>query len=157
MTKKPQLRAFSHVAMCVSDMNRSLRFYCDVLGFERRETYDFHNEPRHLMEIDAELRFTSQFLKLDGMRLELFCFESPATIDPGPRSPMHTLGFTHLAVRVGDLEEAMQCVIAYGGQILESTRTKMSMPGYDCEMVYCLDPDGRRIELLWMPQHIQLS
>jgi glyoxylase I family protein len=153
----PATRAFSHVCMCVSDMERSTRFYCEALGFTRAEAYSFENEPKELMEITGELKFRSQFLRLDGMRLELFCFAAPPTINPGPRRPMHTLGFTHLAVRVGDLAEAGAKVEALGGKVLEHTHTRVAMPGYECRMVYCIDPDGQRIELLWMPPEIQLS
>ena len=32
--------AFSHVGICVADLERSLRFYCDGLGFEVAEGYD---------------------------------------------------------------------------------------------------------------------
>ena len=28
----------SHIGVCVSDLERSLRFYCDVLGFARSAT-----------------------------------------------------------------------------------------------------------------------
>jgi glyoxylase I family protein len=31
---------FSHFGLCVSDLERSLRFYCDGLGFERAITYE---------------------------------------------------------------------------------------------------------------------
>jgi catechol 2,3-dioxygenase-like lactoylglutathione lyase family enzyme len=150
-------RAFSHVCMCVSDIALSTRFYSEALGFRVAEAYTFENEPKALMEITGELKFRSQFLRLDGMRLELFCFDAPPTINPGPRRPMHTLGFTHLAVRVGDLDEAGAKVEALGGKVLAHTLTRVAMPGYECRMIYCVDPDGQRIELLWMPPEIQLS
>ncbi len=150
-------RSFSHVALCVSDIERSARFYCGALGFVRNESYEFGNEPRKLMEIDAELRFRSQFLGLGGVRLELLQFLSPEPINPGGRRPMYTFGFTHLAVRVRDLEEAIASVREHGGSVLEHTRTRLSMEGYDCEMIYCTDPDGQRIELLWMPESVHLA
>jgi catechol 2,3-dioxygenase-like lactoylglutathione lyase family enzyme len=31
---------FSHFGICVSDLDRSLRFYTEALGFEKAESHD---------------------------------------------------------------------------------------------------------------------
>lgn len=143
--------------MCVSDIERSRRFYCDALGFRCAERYFFEEGPGQLMEIEENPRFASQFLRLDGFRLELISFEEPRASGSRCRMPMNTLGFTHLAVRVSDFDSVLQDVVRCGGQVLRHTRTRVPMEGYDCEMIYCVDPDGQRIELLWMPEHIEME
>ena len=35
---------FSHFGICVSDLERSLRFYCDALGFEKAESHAIGSE-----------------------------------------------------------------------------------------------------------------
>ena len=34
----------SHIGICVSDLDRSLRFYCEGLGFEVAERYELDSE-----------------------------------------------------------------------------------------------------------------
>ena len=36
----------SHLGVCVASLERSMRFYCDGLGFEMAETYAVGNEYR---------------------------------------------------------------------------------------------------------------
>ena len=149
--------SFSHFTLCVSDMARSMRFYCDALGFTPIEHFALGNEVGKLMEIDADLQFRAQYLRLSDVRLELFVFTRPQTQEAGPRRPMHTIGYTHLAVRVDDLDAAVERVTRHGGTVLPGTRTKVAMPGFDPEIIYCLDPDGLRVELLSMPEAASLS
>ena len=34
----------SHVGLCVSDLERSLRFFCDGLGFEKAERHELDSQ-----------------------------------------------------------------------------------------------------------------
>ena len=43
---------FSHFGICVSDLERSLRFYCDALGFEKAESHEIGHEFARLMDFD---------------------------------------------------------------------------------------------------------
>ena len=52
----------SHMGLCVSDLDRSLRFYCDGLGFEPQIKYDIGNEFAATMEIDADVKLVSQMI-----------------------------------------------------------------------------------------------
>lgn len=149
--------AFSHICLSVQDIDTSTRFYTEVLGFKATERYTFSPAPGHLMEIDERVDFSTQFLVLGDVRLELMCFERPEPVSGGERRPMYHCGFTHIAVRVGDLDETTDNVPRYGGRVIESTRTTLPMEGYECKMIYCVDPDGNRIELLWMPEDVHMQ
>ncbi len=49
--------SFSHLGICVSDLERSERFYCEGLGFEEVTAHQVGNEFAALMEVDdVELR-----------------------------------------------------------------------------------------------------
>ena len=43
--------AFSHFGICVSDLERSLRFYCEALGFEKAESHVIGSEFARLMDL----------------------------------------------------------------------------------------------------------
>ena len=136
--------AFSHFGICVSDLDRSLRFYCEGLGFELVESHSVGPEFGALMEVD-DVALESRFVERDGVRIELLWFESPGVLGaPGERRSMNQLGLTHLSFRVDDVDEAAARLAALGGTVVESSRT--AFPPLD--FVYCTDPDGTRIELM---------
>jgi len=155
MTAQPA-RSFYHLCICVSDLDRSLRFYCDALGFTRNETFQIGNEVSRLTGIDGEIALTSVYLGLSGVRLELWAFAQPAAL-ARPRQPMNMIGLTHFAIRVDDIDRALEAVARHGGTCLPETRTRCTTDGFESDIVYVLDPDGVRVELLWMPEHMQLA
>lgn len=141
----------SHLGMCVSDMERSTRFYVDGLGFEPVIDYRVGPEYGPLMEVD-EPAVASQFLRRDGVSIELLQFLHPGHIGDGTRREMNRLGLTHLCLRVDDVEATARAIAAAGGTVVESTRTTLDLgPGLTTDFVYCTDPDGTRIELMRLP------
>ncbi|HEY7946307.1 MAG TPA: VOC family protein, partial [Acidimicrobiales bacterium] len=70
---------FSHLGICVSDLERSMRFYCEGLGFSAAESHNVGEEFGPLMEIDA-VALRSQFVRRDGVAIELLHFTSPGPI-----------------------------------------------------------------------------
>ena len=143
---------FSHVGVCVSDLERSLRFYVDGLGFEAAESWSIGSEYGRLMELpDVEL--TSQFLRRDGASIELLSYASPGIVGPAERRPVNQLGLTHLCFRVDDVDDVAARLVALGGAVHEHTRTTFPDPNGDPQLdfVYCTDPDGTRIELMRLP------
>ena len=137
------MTTFSHVGVCVSDLERSLRFYCDGLGFEPAASHSVGEEFGALMEVDG-VRLESRFITRDGVSVELLWFESPGHTGNGERRPMNRLGLTHLSFRVEDVDDVAGRLEALGGTVVASSRTTMS----PLDFVYCTDPDGTRIELM---------
>lgn len=135
---------FSHFGICVSDLDRSLRFYCDGLGFEQTQSHSVGAEFGPLMEVDQP-KLESRFITRDGVSIELLWFAAPGHSGDGERRPMNQLGLTHLSFRVHDVEATAARLVELGGAIVEGTRTTFA-PTLD--FVYCTDPDGVRIELM---------
>src|SRR5262245_5370325 len=129
----------SHFGICVSDPERSLRFYRDLLGF--REAASLAVSDPHsarLLGLDPlDLRAT--FLERDGMRVELLHFASPGHERDATPRPMNRTGLTHLAVRVDDLAETLAAFERAGVEVLKDTRIRN--PELGSEVVYVLDPD----------------
>ena len=142
--------SFSHFGICVSDLERSLRFYRDGLGFELVASHRVGDEFGALMEIDG-VSLESRMLSRDGVTLELLGFESPGHTGDGRRRPMNLLGLTHISLRVDDVEGVAATIEDLGGAIVRGSRTTFGADGARMDFLYCTDPDGVRIELMDLP------
>jgi lactoylglutathione lyase len=138
------MTAFSHIGVCVRDLERSLAFYQEALGFEEVAAFDVGPEFAGLLELDG-VRLESRMLVNGGTTIELLHYSAPGTLEAGARRPMNLPGLTHLSFRVDDVEAAAAEIARLGGSVVDGTRTSTG-PGLD--FVYCTDPDGTRIELM---------
>jgi catechol 2,3-dioxygenase-like lactoylglutathione lyase family enzyme len=136
----------SHFGVCVSNLDRSVRFYCDGLGFEPTERLELDSGSMpgldHALEVRADVAITSQFVERDGVRLELIEFREPRPVG-SPSARRNQLGLTHLCVLVADVDDAAERLLQYGGLVLDPTRQSVGT-----DVVFVMDPDGVRIELL---------
>jgi catechol 2,3-dioxygenase-like lactoylglutathione lyase family enzyme len=138
---------FSHFGICVSDLNRSLRFYCDALGFEKAESHEIGREFAALMDF-PDVVLTSQFIRKDTTSIELLAFTEPTPFGDRERRAVNQLGLTHLSFRVGDLDATAARVVELGGAIVETSRTTIDLGETPLRFLYCADPDGVRVELM---------
>jgi catechol 2,3-dioxygenase-like lactoylglutathione lyase family enzyme len=139
--------AFSHFGICVSDLERSLAFYCGALGFEKAESHDIGSEFAALMDL-PDVAVTSQFIRRGPTAIELLAFREPSAFGERTRRPVNQLGLTHLSFRVADVPATAARVVELGGSIVESSRTTIDLGGTALEFLYCTDPDGVRVELM---------
>ena len=139
----------SHVGLCVTDLERSRRFYCDGLGFELAEGYDLEDATvpglDKALEVPSPVVLRSQMITNGDMKIELLHYSSPG-VDGTPSSRRNQLGLTHLSFWVADVDAAAARLAELGGKILPSTR---QAPGV--ELVFLTDPDGTRVELMGDP------
>jgi lactoylglutathione lyase len=142
--------SISHIGICVSDLERSVRFYCEGLGFEPVASHQVGEEFGALMELD-QVSLESRMLARDGVTVELLRFASPGFTGDGGRRPMNQLGLTHLSVRVDDVDELSATIERLGGTVVSTTRTTLDVAGARLDFLYCTDPDGVRIELMDLP------
>jgi glyoxylase I family protein len=142
------VQRYTHVGICVSDLDRSLNFYREALGFEELGRNDMQGKPLDQLNQLQGVKVRTAFLGRDGSRLELIEFQSPGWVGPrGPR-PMNQLGLTHLAFRVADLDTVCAKIEAAGGALIRETR--MEHPG-PTRVIMTTDPDGLRVELVELP------
>jgi catechol 2,3-dioxygenase-like lactoylglutathione lyase family enzyme len=138
---------FSHLGICVSDLDRSLHFYCGALGFEKAESSAVGSEFAQLMDLPS-VAVTSQFVRKGSTAIELLSFSEPAPFGERERRAINQLGLTHLSFRVADIAATAARVVEYGGTVVDSSRTTIEFGGIPLEFVYCTDPDGVRLELM---------
>jgi lactoylglutathione lyase len=139
--------AFSHFGICVSDLERSVAFYCGALGFEKAESHEIGSEFAGLMDL-PDVAVTSQFIRRGPAAIELLGFHDPSPFGERTRRAVNQLGLTHLSFRVADLPAVATRIVELGGSIVESSRTTIDLGGTELQFVYCTDPDGVRVELM---------
>jgi lactoylglutathione lyase len=145
------IQGFSHVGVCVSDLDASTRFYEDVLGFRELFTMDMGDEVAATMEVDGPIRFRSRMLARDDVRVELLHWESPPASGVRERRPMDRFGLTHLCIRVDDVEDLVDAAVAAGGAVHRQTLSVLEgqgLGGGPVKLLYLTDPDGTRVELM---------
>ena len=143
----PLLR-LTHVGICVSDLERSLRFYRDLLGFRSEHELAVEGEPSDTLLRLRDVKLHATYLVRDGVRIELLHFASPAAPPPRTRT-MHEHGLTHLSFRVADLDATLGALRAAGERVLEETVIRF--PEFQSAACFIIDPDGQLIELVQAP------
>jgi catechol 2,3-dioxygenase-like lactoylglutathione lyase family enzyme len=136
--------AFSHIALRVADLERSLAFYRGELGFGDVSRLVVRDTPsfREAGLEDAEM--VAWFLGRDGTVIEL----QAVTSRSGRTIPEHlnVRGFRHCGFRVRGVKQTAAELEAAGGTVDWSTHTgNAEVVG---EAVFGADPDGQRLEFL---------
>ncbi|MBS4223304.1 VOC family protein [Lederbergia citrea] len=125
------IKGIGHLAFTVEDMEKSLHFYCDILGFKKLfELNTEDNEPWIV------------YLKVcEGQFIELFYGGSKSvTMDH------KTIGYSHLCLEVTDIHEIADHIKSQG--LTLDVEPKQGLDhNYQC---WVKDPDGNRIEFMQM-------
>lgn len=137
-----------HLGLTVSDLERSVSFYRDVIGME--ETMRLETEPESFGELLGVESASAEivFLEGGGMRLELEAHEEAQVSVPEKTTP-NDVGVPHLCLAVDDIQAVYQ---EYQDKV-----DFLSPPGTATEsgatIVYLRDPDGNLIELIELPEN----
>lgn len=143
------LLRLTHIGICVSDWERSLRFYRDLLGFQYLSELQIGGEPTDTLLRLKNVELRAIYLERDGTRIELLHYTAPAPCGDGRPRPMNQLGLTHLSVRVDDLAATVDSLQQAGVTILDATH--IDIPAFAAAAIFIADPDGTLIELVQAP------
>jgi len=138
----------THVGIGVSNLERSLRFYRDLLGFTWEHELDVEGEPTDTLLRLRGTKLHAEYLTRDGVRIELLHFASPPA-PLRPERPMNQYGLTHLSFRVTDMDAVLDALRAAGERVLDETVIRF--PEWQSAACMILDPDGQLIELVQAP------
>ncbi|HYR96245.1 MAG TPA: VOC family protein [Candidatus Binatus sp.] len=138
----------THIGICVSDLQRSLRFYRELLGFRLEHELHVEGEPSDTLLRLRGVTLDAVYLQRDGVRIELLRFASPPAPPARSRS-MHEQGLTHLSFRVADMDATLAALRAAGERVLEETVVRI--PQFQAAACFVVDPDGQLIELVQSP------
>jgi catechol-2,3-dioxygenase len=116
-----------HLVLWVADVERSVRFYCEVVGFEVQRRYP-----------------NAAFLKIPGSTEDhhLGLFEQRGVRPPDER----VARMYHAAWEVGELTD-----LAHARQRLVAARSLVGQSDHGTSLsLYAKDPDGLEFEIFWM-------
>ena len=137
---------FTHLGICVSDLERSLAFYRDALGFAVESELSVDGEPSETLLRLRPVKLRAVYLVRDGVRIELLHYASPGHAGDGSPRAMNQLGLTHLSFRVDDLAAAAARLETHGARVLPDTRIDNEL--LRAKALFATDPDGTLIELV---------
>jgi len=140
--------AADHTGITVSNLERSVQFWQNVLGFEF--SHAAHQKGELAQEITgvegAEIRLA--VLKTPGgHKIELLEYLAPADRRRANLQPCD-VGSVHVALLVDDLDAVLAQITASGWEAAGKPQTLTSGPNAGKRVVYVRDPDGTTIELM---------
>jgi catechol 2,3-dioxygenase-like lactoylglutathione lyase family enzyme len=124
-------RRIQHVALGVKDMQQSVQWYQDMLGFEK-----LHDYQQNDMQI--------AHLELDDVRLELFCFSNMKALTPKDlMDDLHTVGTRHLSIELDHLDDTIAKLKQKGVEFA----TELDTAYWGGRFIFVRDCNGILIEL----------
>ncbi|MGV0071285.1 VOC family protein [Mycobacterium colombiense] len=131
---------FNHVGLCVTDRERSRRFYEGLLGFQFWWELDPpDNMTAQLVGLPEPLGVHATYLVRDGFVLELMDY-SKRQVHAGSERVMDQIGLTHISFSVSDLPGVLAQVAEFGGAVIDGS--------VSAGAAMIRDPDGQLLELL---------
>ena len=141
----------THTSFTVSDLDWSLSFFRDILGFE--VTWKAPRDPQAIQHItgveDAEVMIA--YVRAPGHSVELIQYLRPDR-RARPHSRPCDVGFAHLAFDVDNFESAVTAAEEYGVRPIAAPYVTDAGPNAGGKVVYLRDPDGITIELIQKPK-----
>jgi glyoxylase I family protein len=145
--------AADHTGVTVSNLERSLAFWHDVLGFEI--SHAAHQTGELAKEITgvagAEIKLA--VLKTPGgHKIELLEYVAPPDRKKHVKLRPCDVGHVHVALIVDDLDAILQKIAASGWKAAGKPQTLKTGPNAGKRVVYVRDPDGTTIEFMQQPR-----
>ena len=133
-----------HVGIIVSDMEKSLKFYRDLLGLKVKSLVDEEGEflDNMLAHENVKNKVAKLYAKNGNALIELI--DSRSYANKKDRD-FFTIGASHFALTVDDLEKTYDYLVKNG---VKFTAPPQQTPDRFAKVTFCEDPDGTPIELV---------
>ena len=139
------MKEIRHTGIVVTDMEKALRFYRDLLGLKVAQ--DFKEEGSYIDSISELSGVRVRMVKLtadDGSMVELLQYLSHPRKAPENRQ-ICEIGCSHIAFSVDDIDREYARLLKNGVRF--NCPPYVSPDGY-AKVTFCHDPDGTSIELV---------
>lgn len=139
------IRGIHHTAISTPDIERSLRFYRDLLGFEviYSSAWEAGTEGADRITRLKDSAARIVMLKAGNACVELFQYSKPMPKTAEPMRPVCDHGITHLCLDVADIDAEYERLKA-AGMIFHCPPQGLG----PLRATYGRDPDGNVVELL---------
>ena len=139
------IAAIRHVGLVVADLDKSLQFWCDTMGFvisiQMEEAGPHIDAIMGLKDVKVS---TVKLADCNGNLLELLHFHSHPDKLQWEGSPYST-GFTHIALTVKNLNETLAKLRSFGCSVPAEPQLS---PDGNVKVTYASGPEGVILELV---------
>jgi catechol 2,3-dioxygenase-like lactoylglutathione lyase family enzyme len=142
--------AADHTGITVSDLDRSLVFWRDVLGFELSHRAHQKGELAEQITGVVGAEILIAVVKAPGLKIELLEYRAPVDRKRLDARPCD-VGSAHIALTVDDLGAVLETIAASGWKAAGKPQTLTTGPNAGKRVIYVRDPDGTTIEFMQLP------
>ncbi len=141
------IRAVHHTAISTGDLERSVAFYRDLLGFEEVTAFAWEQGAESIDRLTGLESSAARvaLLRLENAFVELFEYSAPPPTRGDPARPVCDHGITHLCLEVTELDAEYQRLSDAG---MRFHCAPIDAGEVGVRAVYGRDPDGNVVELL---------
>jgi catechol 2,3-dioxygenase-like lactoylglutathione lyase family enzyme len=144
--------AADHTGVTVSNLERSLEFWQNVLGFEFSHRVHQASEMASQITGVAGAEIKLAVVKAPGgHKIELLEYLAPPDRKQGVDLRPCDVGSVHVALTVDNLDAVLSKIAASGWKAAGKPETLKSGPNAGKRVVYVRDPDGTTIEFMQPP------
>lgn len=151
MSNRPfHIIATDHTGFTVANIDRSLAFWRDILGFE------LSHRAHHTGDLASDVtgvpgaEISIAVLKGYGHKIELLEYLAPAERKHADLRPCD-VGSVHVAFTVDNLDAVLSAIAGSGWSAAGKPQTLKSGPNVGKRVAYVRDPDGTTIEFMQPP------
>lgn len=145
-----RILAADHTGITVSNLEQSLAFWRDVLGFELSHRAHHTGELASQATGVPSAEISIAVLKAPGHKIELLEYLAPADRKIVDLRSCD-VGSVHVAFTVDNLDAVLDSIAASGWKAVGKPQTLKSGPNAGKRVVYVRDPDGTTIEFMQPP------
>ena len=145
------INILDHVAVTVSDMDRSLAFYCDLLGLKEVERH--HLEGETISKMAGKPDVIMEVVRLEAPETPGVLLDLQQYVTPEGRVSEAQLGdvaHSHFCFGVPDVWEAYKDLTSKGVEFV-SEPVSFDLEWGIVYVVFFKDPDGFILELMQVP------
>jgi catechol 2,3-dioxygenase-like lactoylglutathione lyase family enzyme len=153
-TPRAAVSAVESVSLTVSDMDRAVRFYSDVLAFRKISDREVSGKAYEQLWNMSDVHARAVRLQLGDEQIELVQFLNAAGRGIPADSRSNDRWFQHVAIIVSDMNAAYQRLGQFN--VRGTSRSPQRLPAWNrnaagIEAYYFRDPDDHNLEVLAFP------
>lgn len=149
-----QVTKVETIGITVSDMNRSVKFYSEVLGFKKISDTELYGQDYEALQGIFGLRMRIVRMQLGEETIELTDYLTGGGRSIPEDAKSNDLFFQHIAIVVSDMDKAYAQLRKYNiGHVSTAPQTlPASIPAAEgIKAFYFHDPDRHNLELIYFP------
>ncbi len=150
-----QVKKIGPVGFTVSDMEKAVHFYQQVLGFKKISDTELYGEPYEQLQGVFGLRMRIVLMQLGDEQIELTDYLTSGGRSIPENTKSNDLAFQHIAIVVSDIDKAYSILRKYKAMQVSTgpqTIPKSNIAAAGVKAFYFHDPDMHNLELIYFPK-----